>query len=110
MKKRKIIRQTLDILVKIVGAFFIVLLLFLISETINDKVVDQLLNIVSVAIVLIFTGLGLWLTQKYKLGILPVVFPTVPLIFTVYKNSLQSRGNDSRIFKYLSRSERNINR
>lgn len=36
MRKRKTIRQTIDILVKIVVAFFLVFILFLFSEIIND--------------------------------------------------------------------------
>lgn len=42
---------------------------------------------------------GVWATCNYQLGVLPVIFPAMPMLLTVYKNSLHCKQKNSTIRK-----------
>lgn len=71
---------------------------------------NRISKVMSIIVILLLTGAALWISYAYHLGLLPLLFPGVPLIFSVYKNSLQSGKNNSTIPSYLSNSERTIHR
>lgn len=67
-------------------------------------------KIVTIAVIFFLTAAGFLISYRYRLGLLPILFPAVTLTYSVYKNSLQCRENDSTISAYLSNSERTIYR
>lgn len=74
----------------------------------GDEKAERISSVMSVIMIFLITASGLWLSVCYRLGILPVIFPSVPLICSAYKNSLQRRENNSTIALRVTNSERTL--
>jgi len=59
------------------------------------KTVDRISRVTVFLIILS----GVWLSVKFRLGILPVLFPAMPMLLTMRKNSLHCRQKNSTIQK-----------
>ena len=53
--------------------------------------------IFSTTVVIFAAAAGMWMSFRYRLGIWPIVFPVVPLLCNVWKNSLQRKQKNCRI-------------
>lgn len=76
----------------------------------GEEKAQSLSKALGVIVIILITVIGVWLSCSFQLGLLPLLFPAVPLIYCVYKNSLQSRENNCTISVYASHSERTIHR
>ena len=56
----------------------------------NDQTVEKISRIITVMTILLLCALGLWVSLRYHLGVLPMILPVAPLILGICKNSLQS--------------------
>lgn len=63
----------------------------------GEDFAQKISNTISVAVMILITICGGLASYRYRLGILPIVFPLVPLMCNVRKNSLQRRKNNCRI-------------
>lgn len=54
-------------------------------------------NVLSSVVLIFVLMCGIWMSYYYQLGVLPIVFPLVPLLGTAWKNTLQREKNNCRI-------------
>ena len=63
----------------------------------GESAAQKISFILSAAVIILTTLCGCWLSYRYRLGILPIIFPLVPLLRNVRKNSLQRMKKNCRI-------------
>jgi len=63
----------------------------------SDSIACKVSTWISGTVIAMFVGVGTWFSFTYTLGVLPILFPSAPLLLAIWKNSLQSGKKNSTI-------------
>ncbi len=55
----------------------------------GDEKAERISKVLTIIVIIILAGIGIFVSCRYQLGLLPFLFPVLPLLSSVYKNTLQ---------------------
>lgn len=73
------------------------LILSLLSCIFPMRLAMRISHWLSFCVISVFMVCGMWIAFRYKLGILPILFPAMPILLTIRKNSLHWKQKNSTI-------------
>ena len=73
----------------------------LMLQCFSDKVSQKVLSCTAVTIIVAFVLLGIWMSVTYSLGMIPIIFPSMPIALTAMKNTLQTKKKNSTIWRRI---------
>ena len=63
----------------------------------SSKIVSMVTTAINCMVIILFLAAGMWLTIQYRLGVWPILFPVLPILLTIWKNSLHCSEKNSTI-------------
>lgn len=64
---------------------------------------ERIVKVVSSLTICVLLLAGVYISRRYHLGLIPILLPALPVIFTTFKNSLQRSGNNSTMISHVSK-------
>ena len=68
----------------------------------SEQTTQKILFYVAISTIVLFTIGGMWLSVTCSLGFIPVIFPMLPIMMTLMKNTLQTKKKNSTICKRIA--------